>query len=45
MSEEDRWKEEELWETLSVAANRQELEREILTLSETYRKSKIYNSG
>jgi SNF2 family DNA or RNA helicase len=32
MSEGDRWKEEELWETLSVAENRQELEREILTL-------------
>jgi hypothetical protein len=31
MSEEDRWK-EELWETLSVAENKQELEREILTL-------------
>lgn len=32
MSEEDRWKQEELWETLSVAENRQELEREIRTL-------------
>lgn len=33
MSEDDRWKEEELWETLSVAENRQELEREIQTLN------------
>ncbi len=32
MSEEDRWKQEEIWETLSVAENRQELEREIRTL-------------
>lgn len=32
MSEEDRWKEEEIWETLSVAENRQELEIEISTL-------------
>ena len=32
LSEEDRWKEEEIWETLSVAENRAELEREIETL-------------
>jgi superfamily II DNA or RNA helicase len=32
MSEEDRWREEEIWETLSVAENRQELESEISTL-------------
>ncbi|MDY6865120.1 MAG: helicase-related protein [Halobacteriota archaeon] len=32
MSEEDRWKEEEIWETLSVAENRQELEEEIKTI-------------
>ncbi|MCL5125421.1 MAG: DUF3883 domain-containing protein [Deltaproteobacteria bacterium] len=31
-SEEDRWKEEELWETLSVAENREELQKEIGTL-------------
>jgi len=30
--EEDRWKEEALWETLSVAENRQELQHEIDTL-------------
>jgi superfamily II DNA or RNA helicase len=34
MSEEDRWKAEELWETLSVAENRQELDSEINTLGE-----------
>jgi superfamily II DNA or RNA helicase len=32
LSEVDRWKEEEMWETLSVAENRQELESEISTL-------------
>lgn len=31
-TEEDRWKEEELWETLSVAENREELQKEIGTL-------------
>ena len=29
MSEAERWQEEEIWETLSVAENREELEREI----------------
>ena len=29
MSEEDRWKEEEIWETLSVSENRHELRQEI----------------
>ena len=33
LSEQDRWKEEEIWETLSVAENREELEREISTLN------------
>ena len=32
LSEADRWEQEEIWETLSVAENRQELEREIRTL-------------
>ena len=32
MSEEERWQEEEIWETLSVAENREELRREIETL-------------
>jgi superfamily II DNA or RNA helicase len=34
LSEEDRWKAEELWETLSVAENRRELESEIETLKD-----------
>ena len=29
LSEEERWKEEEIWETLSVAENREDLEKEI----------------
>lgn len=33
MSEEERWKQEELWEALSVAENRQELDAEIDTLT------------
>jgi superfamily II DNA or RNA helicase len=33
LSEEERWQQEEIWETLSVAENREELEREIATLS------------
>lgn len=32
LSEEERWKEEEVWETLSVAENREELRREIATI-------------
>src|SRR3989441_2480619 len=34
MSEEERWKAEALWETLSVAENRYELEEEIRTIGE-----------
>jgi len=34
LSEEERWKEEEIWETLSVAENREELKREIETIDE-----------
>ena len=34
MTEEERWREEELWEALSVAENRRELEREISTLGD-----------
>jgi superfamily II DNA or RNA helicase len=33
MSEEERWRQEEVWETLSVAENRQELEAELHTLA------------
>ena len=32
LSEEERWREEEIWETLSVAENREELNKEIDTL-------------
>lgn len=32
LSEEERWRQEEIWETLSVAENLQELEAELLTL-------------
>ena len=40
MSEQDRWKAEELWETLSVAENRQELDSEIKTLGELIEQAK-----
>lgn len=32
MSEDERWEQERIWETLSIAENREELEREIQTL-------------
>ena len=34
MNEEERWKQERIWETLSIAENREELEREIQTLED-----------
>jgi SNF2 family DNA or RNA helicase len=34
LSEEERWKEEAIWETLSVAENGAELEREIVTIND-----------
>jgi superfamily II DNA or RNA helicase len=34
LSEEDRWEQEAIWETLSVSENRQELEEEIRTIEE-----------
>jgi superfamily II DNA or RNA helicase len=40
MSEGDRWNAEELWETLSVAENRQELDSEIKTLGELIEQAK-----
>lgn len=44
MSEEERWKEEEIWETLSVAENRHELENEIVALGKmTVQAQKIIN--
>ncbi|MCX5850421.1 MAG: SNF2-related protein [Deltaproteobacteria bacterium] len=33
LSEEDRWKEEEIWETLSVADSKEDLENEIRTIN------------
>jgi len=41
MSEEERWKQEEIWETLSVARNRQELESEIYTLEDLIAQAKV----
>jgi len=41
LSEEDRWKEEELWETLSVAENKEELRKEIETLKRLIEKAKV----
>jgi hypothetical protein len=38
--EEDRWKEEAIWETLSVAENRQELQKEIDTLGSLIEQAK-----
>lgn len=40
MSEEDRWHAEEIWETLSVAGNREELEKEIRILEDLIRRAK-----
>lgn len=46
MSEADRWKEEEFWETLSVAENKEELKKEIATLGDlAQRASKIIEDG
>ena len=40
-SEKDRWKEEKIWETLSVAETKEELEKEIVTLKTLIEKAKI----
>ncbi|MFH8120437.1 MAG: helicase-related protein, partial [Candidatus Aenigmatarchaeota archaeon] len=40
LSEEERWKEEEIWETLSVAENKDELKKEIETLKNLVEKAK-----
>jgi SNF2 family DNA or RNA helicase len=40
LSEEERWKEEEVWESLSVAENREELQKEILTLDSLIKRAK-----
>lgn len=39
LSEEERWEEEELWETLSVAENRYELRKEINTLEDLIKRA------
>lgn len=41
LSEEERWQQEEVWETLSVAENRQELEEELRTLASLIEKAKF----
>lgn len=40
LSEEERWEREELWETLSVAENRFELQREVATLEVLIRQAR-----
>lgn len=40
LSEEERWKQEEIWETLSVAENREDLEKEIRLLGQLIEKAK-----
>ena len=40
MSEEERWQQETLWETLSIAENREELEKEIRTLEDLIEEAK-----
>ncbi|MBD3343282.1 MAG: DUF3883 domain-containing protein, partial [Candidatus Lokiarchaeota archaeon] len=40
MSEDERWKEEEIWETLSVAENKEELKREIETIQKLIEQAK-----
>ena len=45
-SEAERWQKEEIWETLTVAKNRQELEREIATVERLLHQAKrIIQSG
>ncbi|MCP5105389.1 MAG: DUF3883 domain-containing protein [bacterium] len=45
MNEEDRWKQEEIWETLSVAENRDELKKEIDTLESLVEMARDIISG
>lgn len=40
MSEEERWQEEEIWETLSVAENKEELKKEIETIQRLINQAK-----
>ena len=45
MSEEDRWEQERIWETLSIAENRDELAREIRTVEELEKAAKLIIDG
>lgn len=45
LSEEERWKLEELWETLSVSENRYELEEELRTLERLIEQAKAITSA
>src|SRR4030042_1206289 len=45
LNEEDRWKQEEIWETLSVAENREELEKEIGTIEKLIDQAKNIIQG
>lgn len=45
LSEEERWKQEEIWETLSVAENREELEKEIATIEKLIDQAKSIIQG
>ena len=45
LNEEDRWKQEEIWETLSVAENREELEKEIATIEKLIDQAKNIIQG
>ena len=40
MSEEERWEQEKIWETLSVSENREELEKEIQTIKNLIERAK-----
>lgn len=45
LSEEERWKEEEIWETLSVAENREDLEKEINIIDRLIAQARIIIQG
>lgn len=45
LSEEERWKEEEIWETLSVAENREDLEKEINLIDGLIAQARIIIQG
>ncbi len=45
MDENERWKEEEIWETLSVAENREELEKEIVTIEDLIERARDIIQG